>query len=191
MKGTIASLVLIALELILCLVSSRWGLIEVNNSQICFKPLLARYNISSTHHQYLHVGPIFSSRVAKVDNTPHHFPSNHAATETALLITGIVLIIISAVTLSVIEFCSNKSGFNRHHIWLHLINVILLTISLILLIIGFYLLQHIFKQPLNGAAALGFFIGILFIVMLATHSAITFWTHYQEMYNRKIEKVAI
>jgi hypothetical protein len=148
MKGTIASLVLLALELTLCLVSSRWGFIEVNNSHICFKPLLQRYTASTTNHEYLH-----------------------------------------AVTLSIIEFCSNKSGYNHHHIWLHLINVILLTMSLILLIVGFYLLQHILKQPLNGAAALGFFIGILFVVVLATHSAITFWSHYQHESDIQIEKV--
>jgi len=189
MKGTIASLVGLALELTICLVSSRWGFIEVNNSHICFKPLLSRYNTSTVHHQYLHAGPLFSTSVSKADNSPHHFSSDHAKTETALLITGIVLIIISAVTLSIIEFCSNKSGFNRHHIWLHLINVILLTMSLILLIVGFYLLQNIFKQPLNGAGALGFFIGILFIVVLATHSAIAFWSHYQNESNTNIKKV--
>lgn len=189
MKGTIASLVLLALELTLCLVSSRWGFIEVNNSHICFKPLLQRYTASTTNHEYLHAGPLFSTLVSQADNTPHHISSNHAQTETALLITGIVLIITSAVTLSIIEFCSNKSGYNHHHIWLHLINVILLTMSLILLIVGFYLLQHILKQPLNGAAALGFFIGILFVVVLATHSAITFWSHYQHESDIQIEKV--
>jgi len=189
MKATIVSLGLLALELTLCLVSPRWRLIDVNNSQTCFKNLLAKYNTTSTHHQYLHVGPLFSSRIAKIDNIPQHFPSDHTRTETALLITGVVLIIISAVTLSSIEFCSNKSGFNRYRVWLHLINVILLTISLVLLIVGFYSLQHILKQPLNGTAALGFFIGILFIVMLATHSAITFWRYRVDMCNPKVEKV--
>jgi hypothetical protein len=189
MKGTIASLVLLALELTLCLVSTRWRSIDVNNSQICFKNLLAQFNTSSTHHQYLHVGPLFSSRTAKINNVPQYFSTDHAKTETALFITGIILIVISAITLSSIEFCSNKSGFNRYRIWLYLVNVILLTISLILLMVGFYSLQHILKQPLNGAAALGFFIGILFIVMLATHSATKFWTQTRDICNTKIEKV--
>jgi hypothetical protein len=189
MKGTIVSLLLLALELILCLVSPRWRSINVNDSQICLKNLLARFNTSTSHHQYLHVGPLFSSRIVKVNNTPEHFPSDHAKDETALLITGVVIIIISAITLSVIEFCSSKPIFNRYRIWLHLINVILLTISLIILIVGFYSFQHILKQPLNGSAALGFFIGILFIVMLATHSATTFWNDARDMYNTKIEKV--
>ncbi len=189
MKGTIASLVLLALELTLCLVSSRWGFIEVNNNHICFKPLLQQYTTNSVHHEYLHAGPLFSTRVSKGDNAPHHFPSDHAKTESALLITGIVLIITSAVTLSIIEFCSTKSIYNRRHIWLHLINVVLLTMSLILLVVGFYLLQHVLRQPLNGAAALGFFIGILFVVALATHSAIAFWSHYRNESELNIEKV--
>jgi magnesium-transporting ATPase (P-type) len=206
MKGTIASLIVLALELTLCLVSPQWRLIDVNNSQICFKNLLKKYDVSATHYEYLNIGPLFSSRIpkmdnirqdlslriTKMDNMPEHFSSNHTQTEKALLITGIVLIIISAITLSIIEFCSNKSRFDQYHIWLHLINVILLTISLILLIIGFYSLQHTLKHPLNGVAALGFFIGILFIVMLITHSAIMFWTHRnRDMYDTKIEKVVM
>jgi hypothetical protein len=77
MKGTIASLLLLALELTLCLVSPRWRSINVNDSQICLKNLLARFNTSTSHHQYLHVGPLFSSRIVKVNNTPEHFPSDH------------------------------------------------------------------------------------------------------------------
>jgi hypothetical protein len=188
MKGTIVSLVLLALELILCLVSPRWRLIDVNDSQICFKNFLVQFNTSS-NHRYLHVGPLYSSRIVKGDNIPEHFTLNHAKTETALIITGIVLIIISAITLSSLELCSTKSFFNRYRIWFHLVNVILLTISLILLIVGFYSLQHTIQQPLNGGAALGFFLGILFIVMLATHSAIAFWTHNGYMCNTKNEKV--
>ncbi|CAF1222230.1 unnamed protein product [Rotaria sordida] len=186
MKGTIASLVLLALELTLCLISSRWRSVDVDDSQICFKNFFLRFNTSSTKHQYLHVGPLFSSRISKMDNIPEHFSSDHAKTEIILLIIGIVLIIISAINLSFIEFCSIKSIFNRYRIWFYLINVFLLTISLIILIIGFYSLQHMLKQPLNGTAALGFFIGILFIVMLATHSAITFWTHARDMRTNKI-----
>lgn len=189
MKGTIASLALLALELTLCLVSSRWQLFEVKDSQICFKNILTRYNTSSTHHQYLHVGPLYSSRIPKTDTIPEHFSSAHTTTEIALFVTGIVLIIISAITLSSIEFCTKKSGFYRYHMWLHLLNVILLTISLILLIVGFYSLQHILKQPLNGVGALGFFIGILFIVMLGTHSGMTFWKETRDVCNKKLEKV--
>lgn len=189
MKGTIASLALLALELTLCLISSRWRLIEVKDSQICFKNILTRYNTSSTHHQYLHVGPLYSSRIPKTDAIPEHFSSIHTKTEIALFITGISLIVISAITLASIEFFTKKSGFYRYHIWLHLLNVILLTLSLILLIVGFYSLQHVLKQPLNGIGALGFFIGILFIVMLATHSAIIFWTHTRDMHTKEIEKV--
>ena len=189
MKGTIASLALLALELTICLLSSRWHFIDVNNNQICFKPFLSRYNTSAAQHKYLHVGPIYSTHVSKVDNTPHHFTSNHTTMESSFLITGVVLIIVSAVTLSLIEFCSDKSGFKRYHMWLHLINVILLTLSLILLIVGFYFLQYMLKQPLNDAGALGFFIGILFIVMLATHSGISFWRDYQETYEHQIQKV--
>ncbi|CAF3550110.1 unnamed protein product [Rotaria sp. Silwood1] len=186
MKGTIASLVLLALELTLCLISSRWHSVDVDDSQICFKNLFLRFNTSSSKHQSLHVGPLFSTHISKIDNAPEHFSSDHAKTEIALLITGIVLIIISAVCLSLIEFCSSKSIFNRYRIWFYLVNVLLLTMSLIILIVGFYSLQHILKQPLNGAAALGFFIGILFIVMLATHSAITFWTHAWDMRTKKV-----
>ena len=191
MKGTISSLVLLALELILCLVSSRWGSIEVHDSQICFKNILMRTNTSSLRHEYLHVGPVYSTRISKVDKAPHHFFSDYAKPEIALLITGIALIIISAVILSSIEFCSSKTFFIRNRIWLHLINVILLTCSLVILIVGFYSLQHVLKQPLNGAAALGFFIGILFIVMIATHSAITVWNDAWNMHKTKIEKVAV
>ena len=189
MKGTIISLFTIALELTLCLLSSRWGLIDVNKTQICFKPLLNQYNISPHHHQHLYTGPLFSTSISRKDPLPSHFPSDHAKTECILLMTGIGLIVLSAIVLSSIEFCLKKSLSNRSHLWLHLLNVFLLTASLILLIIGFHLLQHIFKQPLNGAAALGFFLGILFIVILATHSAITFWSHYQHLSHPTIEKV--
>jgi hypothetical protein len=188
MKGTISSLVLLALELILCLISSRWGFIDITDSQICFKKLLTRFNTSS-HHQYLHIGPLYSTRIIRAQNTPEHIPSDHAKPESALLITGIALIITSAVILSAIEFCSTKAIVNKYRDWLHFVNVILLTSSLVILIVGFYSLQHVLKQPLNGAAALGFFIGILFIVMLATHSAITFWTHIWNRHDTKIQKV--
>ncbi|CAF1198004.1 unnamed protein product [Adineta steineri] len=192
MKGTITSLVLLALELTLCLISSHWRSIDVNDSEICFKNIFTQFNTSPTEHQYLHVGPIFSSRITKVDNFPEHFTSDHARMETGLLITGIVLIAISAITLSSVEFCSNKSFINRYRIWLHLLNVILLTMSLIILIVGFYLLQHTLKQPLNGAGAIGFFVGILFIVMLGTHSAIKFWGNYHDKYEtHQVVKVII
>ena len=189
MKGTIIALITLALELTLCLLSSRWGLIDVNKTQICFKPLLNQYNISHHHHQNLHAGPLFSTSISRKDPTPSHFSSDHAKTECILLITGIGLIILSAIILSTIEFCLKKSQSNRYHLWLHLLNVFFLTASLILLIIGFHLLQHIIKQPLNGAAALGFFLGILIIVILATHSAMTFWLHYQNDSHLTNEKV--
>ncbi|CAF2993463.1 unnamed protein product [Rotaria sp. Silwood2] len=189
MKGTIASLVLLALELTICLISSRWHSVNVDDSEICFKNLFLRFNTSSSKHQYLHVGPLFSSHVSKMDDTPEYFSSDHAKTETVLLMTGIVLILISAISLSFIEFCSSKSVFNQYRIWFYLVNVLLLTISLIILIVGFYSLQHALKQSLNGAAALGFFIGILFIVMLATHSAITFWTYTSNMRTKKVETI--
>ena len=176
MKGTIATLVLVVLELTLCLVSPRWRLVDLNESQICVKNLLARFNTSSLNHRYLHVGPLFSSRIVRTDRAPEHFSSNHAKAETALLIGGIVLLVASAIALSSMEFCLDRSTYARCRLWLHLVNVILLAISLILLIVGFYLLQHLLKQPLNGGAAMGFFIGILFIVMLATHSGMEFWS---------------
>ncbi|CAF3371012.1 unnamed protein product [Rotaria socialis] len=191
MKGTIASLVLLALELTLCLVSSRWHSVEVNDTQICFKNLFVRFNTSSSKHQYLHVGPLYSSRLVKADNTFESSSTDHAKTETILIITGIGFIIISAITLSSIEFCLSKSFIDRYRIWFHLVNVILLIISLIILIVSFYSLQHMFKHSLNGVAALGFFIGILFMVALTTHSAITFWADIWHMRNKKIEKVAI
>lgn len=191
MKGTIISLITLALELTLCLLSSRWGLIDVNKTQICFKPLLNQYNISPHHHQHLHAGPLFSTSISRKDPIPSHFSSDHARLECILLMIGIALIVLSAIILSTIEFCLKKSQTNRYHLWLHLLNVFLLTASLILLIIGFHLLQHIVKQPLNGAAALGFFLGILFIVILATHSAMTFWSDYQKSSQTIHEKVII
>ncbi|UJR14213.1 hypothetical protein I4U23_001206 [Adineta vaga] len=191
MKGTIASLVLLALELTLCLVSSRWRSIDVNDGEICFKNIFTRFNTSPIEHQSLNVGPIFSSRVTKMDHIPEHFISNNTRTETSLLITGIIVIIISAITLSFVEFCSNKSIFNRYRVWLHLVNVILLIISLVILIVGFYFLQHRLKQPLNGAGALGFFIGILFIVMIGTHSAIAFWNQCRNTWEPNVEKVLV
>ncbi|CAF0738426.1 unnamed protein product [Adineta ricciae] len=189
MKGTIASLILVALELTLCLVSSRWRTVDVTDSEICFKNIFTRFNTSPVEHQALNVGPIFASRISKMDGTPEHFTSEHTRFETSLLIAGIVVIIVSAITLSFVEFCSNKTIFNRYRVWLHLVNVIFLTISLIILIVGFYSLQHRLKQPLNGAGAFGFFVGILFIVMLGTHSAIAFITQYRNTWEPNVEKV--
>lgn len=105
------------------------------------------------------------------------------------MIAGIILIVMSAIILSAIQFCANKSKFHRYRRWLHLVNVILLTISLVVLVVGFYLLQHVLQQPLNGKAALGFFIGILFIVMLGTHSTIMFWSSTEKYEVKVIEEM--
>jgi hypothetical protein len=189
MKGTIASLVLLALELTICLVSPNWRQVNVSDAQICFKPFLIQFNVEPSEHHQLHVGPLFSTRINRMDNIPEHFQSNHAQTATAFLIAGIVLIVVSAITLSAIQFCADKSMFHRYRRWLHLGNVILLTISLIVLIVGFYSLQHILQQPLNGRAALGFFIGILFIVALGTHSAMMFWSCTEKYEVKVIEEM--
>lgn len=190
MKGTIASLVLVAAELTICLISTKWGSVEVNDNEICFKNLFVRFNTSSARHQNLHVGPLYASHTLKSDKSSEYFPSDHAKTETILIITGIGLIIFSAICLSSIEFCLKKSFVNQYRIWFHFANVIMLTISIVVLVVGFYLLQHVLKHPLNGIAALGFFIGILFLVMLATHSAITFWADIWQMREKQKEKVA-
>jgi hypothetical protein len=189
MKGIITSLSLLALELTLCLVSPHWRSIDVTDAQICFKPLLARFNTSSMHHQYLHIGPLFSSRIVRIDNTPQHFPSKHARMETALFVSGVAAILISAIILSVIEFCTSRKSLHRCRRWFYLINVILLMVSLVTISFGYYSLEHHLQQPMNGTAALGFYIGILFIVVLGTHSAITFWTHPEDMWNVNMEKM--
>lgn len=180
MKRTIASLALLALELTLCFISSKWGMINVKDSEICFKPLLARMNVSSSHHRYLQMGPMMSARFRHNEVLPEHFSHWQTQLETALLIGGIAIIVATATILCSLQCCLPTPTMERYRPWLHLINMLFLTISLIVLITGFYLLQHAMKQPLNGAAALGFFIGILFIVILATHSAIRFWTFYEE-----------
>lgn len=189
MKGTIASLVLLALELTFCLVSPSWRQVNVNDAQICFKPFLTQFNAVPSQHHELQVGPLFSSRITRVSNIPEHFQSNHAQMAAAFMIAGIILIVMSAIILSAIQFCANKSKFHRYRRWLHLVNVILLTISLVVLVVGFYLLQHVLQQPLNGKAALGFFIGILFIVMLGTHSAIMFWSSTEKYEVKVIEEM--
>lgn len=189
MKGIIGALALLAIELTTCLLSSRWHFIDVNNSQICFKPFLQKYQTNVRHHQFLNVGPIYSTRTNRFDRVPHHFMSNHGTIELPLLIAGVALIFTAAIALSIVEFCAKKFGYKRYHMWLHLINVTLLTISLILLIVGFYLLQHFTQQPLNGAAALGFFIGILFIVVLVTFSGREFWTYYAKTDSYDIVKL--
>ena len=180
MKRTIVSLAFLALELSLCFISSKWGVIEVKDAEICFKPLLQRHNVSSSHHRQLQLGPILSARFRHDDSLPEHFAQRQTTLETALLISGIAFIVISALVLASLQCFLPRKSMEHYRPWLHLINMIFLTISLVVLISGFYLLQHAFHHPLNGAAALGFFVGILFIVILATHSAIRFWMFYEQ-----------
>lgn len=180
MKRTIASLAFLALELTLCFVSSKWGVIEVKDAEICFKPFLRQMNISTHHHRQFQMGPMLSARFPHDHPLPEHFAHQQTKLETALLISGIVLIVLSAVVLASLQYFLPTKSMERYRPWLHLINMIFLTISFIVLICGFYLFQHAFKQPLNGAAAFGFLVGILFIVILATHSAIRFWMFYEQ-----------
>ena len=189
MKATIVSLLMLGLELTICLISPDWRVFNVQQSEYCFKPFLSRFNVSSLNHNTLHVGPLFSARFVKTITTPEHFTLNHAKFETSLLIAGIVLIITSAVILSIIECFDHQPVIARSRPWFHLANAIILTISLIVLVVGFYSLQHALHHAVNGAAAIGFFIGILFVVMLITHSGISFWLYIQSHSNDDSKKV--
>lgn len=189
MKSIILSLIVLSLELTICLISPQWRLLDVQNSEICFKPFLNRFNATSLQHNALHIGPLFSSRLMKMDNSVEHFGLNHSKVETALLISGIALIFMCAALLSVVECFGAFSLVKTYRHWFYFGNAVILTVSLLIMLTGFYKLQHNLQQPMNGSAAFGFLIGILFVVMLITHSILSFWMNITNSNRVKTEKI--